>query len=64
MTAPAPQPAPVTPGAWTARRILLVAAAVLFTVAALCAGGVITGWSDLAFASGGFAAWALSWAVP
>lgn len=60
---PQPQPA-VVAAAWTLRRVLLVVSCILFVVASLCSGGVITGWSALAFAFGGFAAWVLSGAVP
>jgi hypothetical protein len=63
VTAPSPKPRPayVMP---SLSRILLVIAVVLFVIASLCAGGVITGWSSLAFAFGALSAWALSGAVP
>lgn len=64
MTAPSAQQQPVVVSAVSLSRILLVIGCVLFVIAALCAGDVITGWSDLAFAFGGFAAWTLSGAVP
>lgn len=64
MTAPAqPQPVVVTP--FSLRRILLVAGAVLFVLAAFAAGGDLLGgipaWS---WAFGAFGAWCLSGAVP
>ena len=62
MTTPA-QHAPVV--AWSLSRILLVIATVLFVLAAFAAGGDplgdIAAW---AWGFGGFAAWALSGAVP
>lgn len=63
MTTPQPQPRPVY-GPVSLARVLLVIGCILFVIAALCAGGVITGWSEWAFAFGGFAAWVLSGAVP
>lgn len=66
MTSPAPQqqqqarPA-YGPVPWS--RILLFVACALFVIAALCAGEVVT-WDAWAFGFGGFAAWALSGAVP
>lgn len=64
MTAPAAQQQPVVVSAVSLSRVLLVIGCVLFVIAALCAGGVIAGWSDLAFAFGGFAARKAEGAVP
>ena len=64
MTAPAqPQPAVMTP--LSLRRVLLVAGAVLFVLAALAAGGdTLGGIPDWTWGFAGFAAWVLSGAVP
>jgi hypothetical protein len=64
MTSPEPQPRPVVYGPVSIARVLLVVGCVLFVIASLAAGNVITGMSDWAFAFGGFAAWMLSGAVP
>jgi hypothetical protein len=65
VTGPTQQPVvPAAVSVWTMRRVLLVIGAVLFTVAALTAGGVLTGLNAWAFGFGGFAAWVLSGAVP
>ena len=62
MTTPAPQPRTTS---WYGARMLLIIAAVCFFLAAITASGsdVLNGpmW---AWAFGGFAAWALSGAVP
>ena len=47
----------------TLGKVLLIVACVLFVVAALVAGGVLTGLSMWAFGFGGFAAWALALVV-
>jgi hypothetical protein len=64
VTTPAPPPAPAD-RPFRFSRILLVAAAVMFALAALAAGGhailLIPAWS---WGFGAFAAWALSGAVP
>lgn len=63
MTAPQqPQPAVVSP--LSLSRILLVTGCILFVLAALCAGGVITSIAAWVFGFGAFAAWMLSGAVP
>lgn len=65
MTSPAaPQQQRPVYGPVSIARILLVIGAVLFVIASLAAGGVITGLNAWAFGFGGFAAWALSGAVP
>jgi hypothetical protein len=60
MTQPAPAPAVAYP---SFRRVLLFLSFILFAVAALCAGGVVSA-PEWAFGFGGFACWALSWTVP
>lgn len=47
----------------TLGKLLMVVACVLFVVAALVAGGVLTGLQAWAFGFGGLAAWALALAV-
>jgi hypothetical protein len=47
----------------TLPKALLIIGCILFVIAALCAGAVITGWSAWAFGFGAFAAWALSAAL-
>lgn len=64
MTTPEPQPV-VVAGAWTLRRILLVAGCALFVIAAFAVGGdQLGGIPAWCWGFGGFAAWALSGAVP
>lgn len=65
MTTPNPQqPRPVY-GPWYLSRILLVAGAVLFVLAAFAAGGhPLASIGMWPWAFGAFAAWVLSWAVP
>jgi hypothetical protein len=63
MTTPEPQPRPVY-GPVSVSRLLLVVGCILFVIASLAAGGVITGLSDWAFGFGAFSAWVLSGAVP
>jgi hypothetical protein len=48
----------------TFSRVLLFVACFLFVIAALAAGGVLTGLSAWAFGFGGFASWVLAGAVP
>lgn len=52
------QPAGARP--WTAPRLLMLAGAVCFLLAALLAGGVLDFSPALAWAFGGFCAWMLS----
>lgn len=63
MTAPQ-QPQPVVVSPLSLSRVLLIVGCILFVIAALCAGDVITGMAAWAFGFGGFAAWMLSGAVP
>ena len=64
MTAPQQQPQPVVVSPLSLSRILLVIGCILFTLAALSAGGVIASIAAWAFGFGAFAAWMLSGAVP
>ena len=63
MTAPQ-QPQPVVVSPLSLSRVLLVIGCILFVLAALAAGGVITSITAWAFGFGAFAAWTLSGAVP
>ena len=47
----------------TLSKVLLIVACVLFVVASLAAGGVLTGLQAWAFGFGALASWALSGAV-
>lgn len=63
---PSPQQQPTWPaGAWPLRRILFLAAFVLFVIGAFAAGGdVLGGIPALTWISAAFGAWVLSGAVP
>ena len=61
MTEPA-RPAAATPVSLS--RVLMFVACLLFVLAALAAGNIITSITPWAFGFGGFAAVALAWAAP
>jgi hypothetical protein len=48
----------------TLPRLLMIVACILFVIAALIAGGVLTGLAAWAFGFGALSAWALALAVP
>lgn len=62
MTEPAARPAVVAPVYLS--RVLMFVACLLFVLAAMAAGNIITSIAPWAFGFGGFAAVALGWAVP
>ena len=58
------EPAPTAAVPVSLSRVLMFIACLLFVLAALAAGNIITSVAPWAFGFGGFAAVALAWAVP